>query len=114
MRESSACSGALPREHLLTLPDPHSTLCMVCVTVGCPSVRPSVPSTSAVLLQHGRGQQISIDSCGRRVRLGYQSTAAGARAAAAGSVMLGADGGGSTQNYFVGLEFLSVQRDATL
>jgi len=76
-------------------PDHYSPLCMVYVTavVRCPSVqlsvRLSVPSIDICRLpQPGRGQQISVDT-------------AGARAAAAGSVMSRVEGRGSTLTCFI-------------
>jgi len=63
---------------------PHNMWCRVYVTVSCPSVYLSHQSTSAACRSPGAGSR-------------YRSTAAGARAAAAGSVMLRAEVRGSTQ-----------------
>jgi len=75
---------------------PHSMRRRVYVTVGCPSVRLSVPS-SIDCSSGGRRvccwrlQQISIDSSERRAAWRRRS------AANAGSVLLRSDGGGSTE-----------------
>ena len=65
------------------------------------SVRLSVPLIDVCHLpQLGRRQQISIDQQLPATRTGYRSTAAGARAAAAGSVMLRAEVRGSQHRPF--------------